>query len=155
MTQTGSLLSFRCGPIIAREPAVARLQILRQNTLVVALLAVSLGGITPYLSAQATSDEEYQRPVSWKDLPTNVLSDQKPIWLFPAKLGRKRVWIPTALTLGSYSGSDCAGSRDAGYFRRTSDFSGFNSVFTSNATAIGTALGSGISLHRRIPDTGL
>ena len=100
----------------------------------------SLGGITPYLRAQATSDEEYQRPVSWKDLPTNVLSDQKPIWLFRPKLGSKRVWIPTALILGATAGLIALDSRDAGYFRRTSDFSAFNSVFTSNATAIGTAL---------------
>ena len=31
-------------------------------------------------------------------------------------------------------------SHDAPYFRRTSTFAGFNSVFTGNATAIGTAI---------------
>jgi membrane-associated phospholipid phosphatase len=93
------------------------------------------------LGAQSTEpDQAYQRPVSWKELPLNIADDQKHIWLFPAKLERKRVWIPTAVILGATAGLIALDSHDAPYFRRTSTFNGFNSVFSGNATSIGTAL---------------
>jgi membrane-associated phospholipid phosphatase len=85
-------------------------------------------------------EEAYQRPVSWRDMPTNILDDQKHIWLFPAQLERKRVWIPTLLVLGATAGLVALDAHDAPYFRRTSTFSGFNSIFSGTATAVGTAL---------------
>jgi membrane-associated phospholipid phosphatase len=109
---------------------------MRSPAILLALLVLSAA-----LNAQsARQDQEYQRPVTWKDLPTNVLDDQKHIWLFPAKLEKKRVWIPTAIILGAAAGLIALDAHDAPYFRRTSTFNGFNNVFTGNATAIGTVL---------------
>ena len=92
------------------------------------------------VSAALLHAEDTQRPVSWKELPTNVLDDQKHIWEFPAKLRKKRVWIPTVLILGATAGLVALDSHDAPYFRRTSTFNGFNSVFSGTATAVGTGL---------------
>ncbi|MDP9055695.1 MAG: phosphatase PAP2 family protein, partial [Acidobacteriota bacterium] len=62
------------------------------------------------------------------------------IWSFPARLNRKRVWIPTAFILGATAGLVALDSRDAPYFRKTGAFGGFNSAFSSTATAAGIAL---------------
>ncbi len=82
----------------------------------------------------------YQRPVSLGRIIPNIVDDQSKIWLFPAKLNKKKGWIPTALILGTTAALIALDSRDAPYFRKTSSFSGFNNVFTGNATAISTAI---------------
>ncbi len=82
----------------------------------------------------ATTD----RPVSWKLLIPNLISDQKRIWTFPARLVQGQSWIPTAAVLGTTAGLVALDPAESGYFRRTSTFHGFNSVFTGNATSIGT-----------------
>ena len=78
----------------------------------------------------------YQRPVSLGRIIPNIVDDQSKIWLFPAKLNKKRNWIPTAVILGTTAVLIALDSHDAPYFRSTSIFAGFNSVFTGNATAI-------------------
>jgi membrane-associated phospholipid phosphatase len=78
------------------------------------------------------------RPVSFKLLLPNVLSDQERIWSFPARLVQGRHWIPTAIVLGTTGTLLAFDSTEAGYFRRTSTFHGFNNVFSGNATAVGT-----------------
>jgi membrane-associated phospholipid phosphatase len=82
----------------------------------------------------------YQRPISWAKLIPKIAEDQSKVWLFPTHLNRKRVWIPTVAILGTTAALIALDSRDGSYFRRTSTFSGFNNVFTGNATAIGTAV---------------
>jgi membrane-associated phospholipid phosphatase len=82
----------------------------------------------------------YQRPVSLGRIIPNIVDDESKIWLFPAKLNKKRNWIPAAVILGTTSALIALDSHDAPYFRSTSTFAGFNSVFTGNATAIGTAI---------------
>jgi len=82
----------------------------------------------------------YQRPVSLGRIIPNIADDQSKIWLFPAKLNKKRNWIPVAAILGTNAALIALDSHDAPYFRRTSTFSGFNSTFTGNATAIATAI---------------
>ena len=47
-------------------------------------------------------------------------------------------WIPTAAVLGTTAGLVLLDPSEAGYFRRTPTFHGFNNIFTGNATAIGT-----------------
>lgn len=118
------------------------MQRIRNISMLVTAIVCSLAGAAP-LNAQTTAptssqDQEYQRPVSWKQLPSNIVEDQKHIWLFPAKLQKKRVWIPTAMILGAAAGLILLDGHDAPYFRRTTTFQGFNNVFTSNATVIGT-----------------
>ena len=82
----------------------------------------------------------YQRPVSPGQLIPNIVQDEAKIWSFPARLNRKRNWIPVAVILGTTAALIALDSHEAPYFRNTSTFSGFNSVFTGNATAIGTAI---------------
>ena len=43
----------------------------------------------------------YQRPVSLERIIPNIVDDQSKIWLFPAKLNKKRNWIPVAVILGT------------------------------------------------------
>jgi membrane-associated phospholipid phosphatase len=68
----------------------------------------------------------------------NLASDQKQIWTFPTKLKQRRYWIPAAAVVGVTAGLVALDPKTAPYFRRTSSFDGFNSVFTGNATSIGT-----------------
>jgi membrane-associated phospholipid phosphatase len=81
---------------------------------------------------------DYDRPVSWKLLAPNILSDQKAIWLFPTKLARDRNWIPALSVAGVTAGLLALDPYEARYFHTTSTFQGFNRVFTSNATVFGT-----------------
>jgi len=111
-------------------------------------------GLTSVLTAQVSAPDSgstqtvpasqppppYQRPISPGRIIPNILDDQTRIWLFPAKLTKKRIWIPTAVILGTTAALIALDSHDAPYFRRSSTFSGFNNVFTANATAIGTAV---------------
>jgi membrane-associated phospholipid phosphatase len=85
-----------------------------------------------------TSQPEPDRSVSWIKLVPNVLSDEKQIWTFPVKVARGKHWIPTAAIVGATAALVALDPHTAPYFRRTSSFNGFNNVFTSNATAIGT-----------------
>jgi membrane-associated phospholipid phosphatase len=95
------------------------------------------------------------RPVCWKLLFPNILSDQERIWLFPTRLTQKRTLVSTLAVLGTTAALIALDPHDAPYFRRTSSFNGFNNVFTGNATAIGTVLtpvslyGAGLLLKDR------
>lgn len=80
------------------------------------------------------------RSVSWKLLLPNILSDQERIWTFPARLVQGQNWIPTAAVLGTTAGLIALDPTEAGYFRNTSTFHGFNNIFTGNATVVGTIL---------------
>ena len=80
------------------------------------------------------------RPVSWKLLLPNIASDQQRIWTFPARLVQGQNWIPTAAVLGTTAGLIALDPTEAGYFRNTSTFHGFNNIFTGNATVVGTIL---------------
>ena len=92
-----------------------------------------------YARAQSPAADAYERPVSWKQLPGNFVDDQKHIWEFPTKLGKKRVWIPTAIILGTTAGLIALDPKTAPHFRHTTAFEGFNDVFSSTATAAGIA----------------
>jgi membrane-associated phospholipid phosphatase len=91
---------------------------------------------TPSQPAES-SNSAYDRPVSWKGLFHNWVDDQKQIWSFPARVTRDRNWIPTAAVLGVTAGLFRVDSTESGYFRRTTEFHGFNHIFNGNATAIG------------------
>ncbi len=82
----------------------------------------------------------YQRPVSLGRIVPNIADDQARIWLFPAKLNKRKNWIPVAAILGTTAALIVLDPHEAPHFRNTSTFAGFNSVFSGNATAIGTAI---------------
>ncbi len=90
----------------------------------------------PPTSQVASQDED--RPVSWKLIVPNILSDQKNIWLFPTKVTKDHNWIPTLSVTGATAGLVFLDPTEARYFHNTSSFNGFNQVFTSSATGWGT-----------------
>jgi membrane-associated phospholipid phosphatase len=91
--------------------------------------------IAPHGRAQTIPpDPPVDRPVSWKSLLPNLLSDQERIWLFPAKLAHGDDWAPTAMVLGTTAGLVALDPTEAGYFRRTSTFNEFNRIFAGNGT---------------------
>jgi membrane-associated phospholipid phosphatase len=114
------------------------------------ILFASLG--LPFRAAGQTTEPDqtppapFDRPVSWKRLVPNLLSDQERIWTFPARLAQGHNWVPAAAVLGITAGLIASDPGESAYFRRTSTFHGFNSIFTSNATAVGT-IAAPISLY--------
>jgi len=80
----------------------------------------------------------YDRPVSWKLLIPNLLSDQQRIWTFPARLVHGQDLLPASAVVGTTAALWAVDPTEASYFRHTSALNGFNNIFTGNATAIGT-----------------
>jgi membrane-associated phospholipid phosphatase len=131
----------------------------------VALMVLSTLAISSWASAQTTEPDQtppasspttsppqppnpspapqlpvVDRPVSWILLLPNIASDQGRIWTFPARLIQGQNWIPSAAVLGTTAGLMALDPTEAGYFRNTSTFHGFNNIFTGNATVVGTIL---------------
>ena len=77
-----------------------------------------------------------ERPVSWKVLLPNLISDQERIWTFPARLVQGQNWISTTAVLGTTAGLLALEPTEAAYFRRTSTFQSFNNIFSGNDTVI-------------------
>jgi len=65
-----------------------------------------------------------------KKLPANFLADQTEIWLFPASLAKGQHWLPSIAILGVSSAFIATDAHAAPPFRNTSNFSGFNRVFS-------------------------
>jgi membrane-associated phospholipid phosphatase len=80
----------------------------------------------------------FDRAVSLRLLLPNLVSDQERIWTSPARIAKGHNWIPTAVVLGSMAGLLALDPIEGAYFKRTRTFQRFNSVFTGNATVIGT-----------------
>jgi membrane-associated phospholipid phosphatase len=92
-------------------------------------------GQTPPAVAQPPAPGD--RPVSFRRLPSNLLSDQRRIWSFPVTLAHGQGWLPTVAVLGTTAGLVALDPTESAYFRRASAFQGFNGKFTSNATLAG------------------
>src|SRR6266566_259649 len=90
--------------------------------------------------AQTTQTPPAERDVSWRQLPSNVLHDQKDIWLFPVKVAHGRHWLPTAAVVGVTAGLLATDAHDAPDFQRTASFQGFNRLFNGTATGLEIAL---------------
>jgi len=95
---------------------------------------------TPVPSSSTPPLTTVDRTVSWKLLLPNLISDQKRIWSFPARLAHYQNWIPTAVVLGATAGLIAFDPTEGSYFRRSSTFNGFNNIFSGNAPAIGTTV---------------
>ena len=107
-------------------------------TLGLAVLFASLGiPFAALCQTDVAAPETPDRPVSWRLLLPNIVSDQERIWTFPARIAQGGNWFPTAAILGTAAGLIAIDPNEAAYFRRTSDFNGFNNVFTGNATMAG------------------
>ena len=101
----------------------------------IAFLMLAIGGVA---NAQIADED---RDVSWKKLLPNILNDQRRIWTYPVRLAEGHDLLPTAVfgavTAGLVFGADAPAAH---YFRNTSTFHGFNQVFTSTATSLGTLI---------------
>jgi hypothetical protein len=75
----------------------------------------------PLLVAQS----DYLRPVSWKQLPSNLLSDQKQIWTYPARAFTSRNIIPTLVFLGAAAALVTADPGEGKYFHTNNGFHSF------------------------------
>jgi len=85
-------------------------------------------------AASAACCSDIGRSVSLRQLPGNLLADQKDIWLFPTKLARgKHIW-PTIAVVGITAGFVASDPYSAPPFRNTTSFSGFNRVLSSTNT---------------------
>ena len=80
------------------------------------------------------------REVSWKKVIPNLASDQKNIWLFPVRAAKGRYLWPTLAVIGTTAALIALDPHDTPYFRKTTAFGDFNSVFSGNNTALGTVI---------------
>ena len=112
--------------------------------LAVLLSALSLSAQTskpdPLPPMDQASSQDEDRAVSWKLVAPNILSDQKAILLFPAKIAEHHNWIPTLSVVGATAGLVFLDPSEGRYFQHTARFQGFNQVFTSNVTGWGTVI---------------
>ncbi len=88
-------------------------------------------------AGQAAPVAAPERDVSWKQLPTNVLSDQKNIWLFPAHLRHRSALIGALAVVGATAALVALDPKEGSYFRNTTAFNGFNRVVSGNNASIG------------------
>ena len=80
------------------------------------------------------------RPATWKQLVPNIAKDQKHIWTFPLRIGQGNNWAPALGVTAITAGLVAADPYTAPYFRRTDTFHRFNSISTTNVSAIGSVI---------------
>jgi membrane-associated phospholipid phosphatase len=88
------------------------------------------------IPAETAVASSVQSDMSLKELPMNILRDQKSLWLFPEGLSHGQHWLPTIAVVGVTAGLLAADPHDVSYFRRTSTFHGFNQAFSGNITTV-------------------
>jgi membrane-associated phospholipid phosphatase len=92
------------------------------------------------------------REVSLRKLPMNFLHDQKDMWLFPLELGQGDHWLPALFITGGTAVFIATDPQTMPHFRQTTDFHGFNRVFSTTGTgaaiAVVPAVFYGVSLLR-------
>jgi membrane-associated phospholipid phosphatase len=92
------------------------------------------------------------REVSLRKLPMNFLHDQKDMWLFPLELGKGHYWLPALVITGGSAVFLATDAQLMPHFRQTTDFHGFNRVFSTTVTgatiAVVPAVFYGVSLLR-------
>ena len=80
------------------------------------------------------------RPATWKQLVPNIAKDQKHIWTFPFRIGQGNNWAPALGVSAITVGLVVADPYTAPYFRRTNSFDRFNSIASTNVSAIGSVI---------------
>jgi len=104
------------------------------------------------LPRRAKEDPGGDREVSLRKLPMNFLHDQKDMWLFPRELGEGRHWFPALFITGGTAVFIATDPQTMPHFRQTTDFHGFNRVFSTTGTgaaiAVVPAVFYGVSLLR-------
>jgi membrane-associated phospholipid phosphatase len=114
-------------------------------TLLFSVLAVTVVLPAAAQISPATTSTAPDRSVSLKQLPSNILADQKDIWLLPLSLVHGEHLWPTVGVLGVTAGLIASDAHTAPPFRNTDNFHDFNNVFSgSNSAAIIAAVPAAI-----------
>jgi membrane-associated phospholipid phosphatase len=108
--------------------------------LVVVSLGLAQGGWAQVDQGNPPAPAASNRSVSWTELVPNIVDDQKQIWSFPARLTRHHNWVPFLAVTAVTAGLVAADPWTIKPFNNTTAFHGFNSVFSSTATSVGTAV---------------
>jgi membrane-associated phospholipid phosphatase len=91
----------------------------------------------PFSAAcQSDAANQADRPVSWTGVIGNIGTDQKRIWLFPVSIAHGRHWKPILAVTAITAGLVALDPVDERYFRRTTDFRHFNTIFSGNHTSL-------------------
>lgn len=118
------------------------------RSLLVSAIALACMIVVSQASAQTALQSNQQdqdtsgqnRSVDVRTFLPNLLDDQKNIFAtFPDQLIHGKHWIPVLAVAAATTGLIVADQYDTGYFRRTTNLNGYNSVFSSTATAAGIA----------------
>jgi hypothetical protein len=80
---------------------------------------------SPPAPAQQTSDVSGDREVSIRELPGNIIEDQKRIWNFPFKPERVHHWWPPVIVLGVTGAVLASDPYTAPHFLNTTTFHGY------------------------------
>ena len=73
--------------------------------------------------------------VSWKEMPRDILKDQKAIWLSPRQLAKGRGWIPVLVVAGGTAGLIASDPHTMPYFRdHAKNLDDVNDVFDESIT---------------------
>jgi membrane-associated phospholipid phosphatase len=115
-----------------------RFRVLTFSLIIFSVYGAGVGPVSAQTSASAVSTPAAQltdRSVSLKQLPGNILSDQKDIWLFPVKLAHGKHWWPTVGILGGSTALIATDAHTAPPFRTTTAFNGFNNAFSDTNSA--------------------
>lgn len=80
------------------------------------------------------------RDVTWQSLASNIASDQKMIWLFPANVIHGRHWKPVLAVTAATAALVALDPVDTPYFKKTSNFHWVNHTLSGADTQMGMAL---------------
>src|SRR5258708_27150635 len=90
---------------------------------------------TQNVSAGQQTSSQADRGVSLRELPGNILEDQKSIFLFPKYLAKGKHWWPTIGVLGGTVALVASDPYTAPAFRTTTRLNGFNRGLSAINTA--------------------
>jgi membrane-associated phospholipid phosphatase len=80
------------------------------------------------------------RPIDWRTILPDLIHDQRAIWTFPTRLAEGEDWKPTLAFMVVLGGLIALDPHDAGYFHRTTVYSGFNNYLAGTNTVVGMLL---------------
>ena len=105
-------------------------------------------------AAPSTEGVEYERPISLKQLPSNILHDQKPIWLFAVEVAKGRHLKPVIAVTLATAGLVAADPHVGGYFRNNPHYANWPNGFwagrnTELVVALAPLTAYGVGLARK------
>jgi membrane-associated phospholipid phosphatase len=106
------------------------------------LLAITLV-LAPALWSQTSpepSTPDEAAHVTWKRLAPNIAEDQARIWTFPFRLAQGKNWAPALGVSAVTAGLVVADPYDAPYFRGATSYHRFNSIVSTNTSALGSVI---------------